>query len=258
MNYQKASWVLVALLLPGGLGCSLEEVDSDAIRTKGIYAEMLAIAPGDGQTLVRVNLAVGGSSGTRVRLVGDDTLVAEAGDDEEELGRRGSGQYEVSLVDEASREITVRLERGAEDDAAQGTALLPEPFGMRLETAAAGGINRSTPAIVSWQDPSPDDSRLDWSVEGDCIWPDSGVTPDDGVMTLQTESVQIRPTQVGEECEVRLTLDRVIQGEVDSLFVPGSSLRAIQRRAVTFISKPAVGEKNGPAAAGGTGTATQE
>jgi hypothetical protein len=258
LNHQKASCVLALVLLPAGLGCSLEEVDSDAIRTKGIYAEMLAIAPGDGQTLVRVNLTVGGNSGTRVHLTGNDTLVAEAGDDVQELGRRGSGQYEVSLVGEASRDITVRLERGEEDDAAQGTAPLPEPFGMRLETASAGGINRSTPAIVSWQDPSLDDASLDWSLDGDCIWPDSGVTPDDGVMTLQTDSVQVRPTHVGEECEVRLTLDRVIQGEVDSLFVPGSSFRAIQRRAVTFVSTPAVGEKNGPAAAVGTGTATQE
>jgi len=246
------------VLLSGGLGCTLEEVDSDAIRTKGIYAEMLAIAPGDGQTLVRANLTVGGSSGTRVRLAGEDTLVAEAGDDVQDLWRRGRGQYEVSLAEEGSREVTVRLERGEEDDAAQGTALLPEPFGMQLETAAGGGINRSTPAIVSWQDPSPDDAHLDWSVDGDCIWADSGITPDDGVMTLLTDNVQVRPTQVGEECEVRLTLDRVSVGEVDPLFVPGSSFRAIQRRSVTFISTPAAGEKNGPEAASGTGAAVQE
>jgi hypothetical protein len=39
--------------------CTLEEVNSDAIRTKGMYAEMLAIAPGraDGGA---VNLTVGG------------------------------------------------------------------------------------------------------------------------------------------------------------------------------------------------------
>jgi hypothetical protein len=258
LKYQKASWLLTAVLLSGGLGCTLEEVGSDAIRTKGIYAEMLAIAPGDGQTIVRANLTVGGSSGTRVRLAGEDRLVAEAADDVQELWRRGRGQYEVSLVDEASREVTVRLERGEEDDAAQGSALLPEPFGMQLETAAAGGINRSTPAIVSWQDPGPDDSRLDWSVDGDCIWPDSGVTPDDGVMTLLTDSVQVRPTQVGAECEVRLTLDRVNVGEVDALFVPGSSFRAIQRRSVSFISTPAVGEKNGPDAASVSAAATRE
>jgi hypothetical protein len=258
LNYQTGLFALAAVLLSGGVGCTLEDVDSDAIRTKGMYAEMLAIAPGDGQTLVRVNLTVGGSSGTHVQLVGDDTLVAEAGDDVEELGRRGHGRYEVSLVGEASRPITVRLERGEEDDAAQGTALLPEPFGMRLETASAGGINRSTPAIVSWQDPAADDSSLEWSVDGDCIWQDSGITPDDGVMTLQPESVQVRPTQVGEECQVRLTLDRVLRGDVDPLFVPGSSFRAVQRRSLTFVSTPAVGEKNGPQAAAGTGTTMQE
>jgi hypothetical protein len=37
-----------------------------------------------------------------------------------------------------------------------------------------------------------------------------------------------------------------VKNDVDPQFVPGSSLRAIQRRAVDFVSTPAVGEKNGP------------
>lgn len=250
MNYQKGCVGLVAVTLAGGIGCTLEEVNSDAIRTKGLYAEMLAIAPGTipGQTLVRVNLTVGGASGTRVHLVGDDVLVAEADDAQAELERRGRGRYEATLDGESSREFTVRLERGAEDDAAQGTARLPDPFVMQLETPTAGGINRSSALIVSWQDPSAEDTNMEWSVEGDCIWSDSGVTPDDGVMTLSPEHLKVKSTQEGEECAVRLTFDRATTSDVDPVFVPGSHFRAVQRRAVTFVSTPGVGEKNGPEA----------
>jgi hypothetical protein len=122
-------------------------------------------------------------------------------------------------------------------------AVLPEPFAMQLETDGTAGIDRASSVIVSWQNPSPaEDAQLSWSVEGDCIWPESGVTPDDGVMTLSPERVRVRPTQRGEECAVRLTLDRESGGEVDPTFVPGSSFRAIQRRAITFVSTPTAEE----------------
>jgi hypothetical protein len=209
-------------------------------------AETLAISPGHGEPRVRVNLTVGGASGTRVELVGDDSLVAEAGDESVTLGRTGRGRYQETLPGESSREITIRLERGPDDATAQGSAVLPEPYALRVESDVSSGANRSTPVIIGWDPPGAEGATLEWSVEGDCIWSDSGNTPDDGVMTLQPEHVRVRPTQVGEECKVLVTLDRSVKTDVDPQFVPGSSLRAIQRRAVDFVSTPAAGEKNGP------------
>jgi hypothetical protein len=250
LNYQKVWGGIAAVSLACGIGCTLEEVDSDAIRTKGLYVEMLAIAPGSGDTVVRVDLTVGGNSGTRVQLVGQDALVAEPDEDARvALVRRARGRYEQTLAGESTREITVRLERGAEDAPAEGTASLPAPFAMQLESPTSSGVDRSTALIVGWQDPGAEGTEMEWSVEGDCIWSDSGVTPDDGVMTLAPEHVRVKSTQVGEECRVRLTLDRATQSGVDPLFVPGSHFRAVQRRAVTFVSTPGVGEKNGPEAA---------
>ena len=251
MNHRKgplglAAVPFAAILLSTALGCTLEEVNSDAIRTNGMFAEMLAISLGKGDTLVRVNLTVGGASGTRIELTGDDVLVADAGDDFVTLGRIGRGRYEETLPGESSREITVRLERGPEDTTVQGSAVLPEPYVLRVETDVSAGASRSTPVIVSWEPPGAEGDTVEWSVEGDCIWSDSGITPDDGVMTLQPEHVRVRPTQVGEDCEVIVTLDRSVKNDVDPQLIPGSSLRAIQRRAVDFVSTPAAGEKNGP------------
>jgi hypothetical protein len=252
LNHQKgppglAVVPFAAFLLSTALGCTLDDVNSDAIRTNGMFAEMLAISPGKGDTLVRVNLTVGGASGTRVELTGDDRLVAEADDHSVTLGRSGRGRYEETLSGESSREITVRLERGADDATAQGSVVLPEPYALQLETDVSGGLNRSTPVIVSWDPPGVDEQTVVWSLDGDCVWSDSGITPDDGVMTLQAEHVRVRPTQVGEECQVSITIDRSVENDVDPQFVPGSSLRGIQRRSVHFVSTPAVGEKNGPA-----------
>ena len=235
-----------AVLLSTALGCTLNDVDSDAIRSNGMFAEMLAIAPGSGDTLVRVNLTVGGASGTRVELVGEDALVAEAGVDSVTLGRTGRGRYQETLPGEAAREIKVRLDRGPQDEVVEGSVVLPEPYALQLGTEVEQGVSRSPPVIVSWDPPGAEGETVEWSVAGDCIWSDSGVTPDDGVMTIQPEHIRVSPTQVGEDCLVRVTLDRSVKHSLDAVFVPGSSLRAIQRRAVRFSSTPAPGEKNGP------------
>ena len=61
------------------LACSDESVESEDIRTTGIYPEIQVTATGNGSSLVRVRLKVGGSdSNTYLNLTGDDTLSASA------------------------------------------------------------------------------------------------------------------------------------------------------------------------------------
>jgi hypothetical protein len=222
-------------------GCSLEDVDSDAIRTQGIYADILALAPGDGSTLVRVKLTVGGDGGTNVTLVGSDSLEASIGELSQALGRSGRGRYEQRIPGDSASEVTVRLLRGADDAPASASASLPEPFVMTLETDDSAGVTRSTPVVVAWT-PAVGGRAIEWSVAGDCIWSESGITPDDGQLTLAPESFEVRGTRAGEECLVQLTLDRSNEGTVDPVLVPGSNFQAVQRRGVSFVSTPATGE----------------
>lgn len=243
----------MALLALGALvssGCSLEDVDSDAIRTQGMFADILAISPGNGSTLVRVQLTVGGDDGTNVTLVGDDRLDATVGEVSAQLRRNGRGRYEERIDGDAANDVTVRLSRGPDDEPATATARLPEPFSMVLESDATEGISRAVPVIVSWSPPAAG-GTVRWSVEGDCIWSESGDTPDDGSLTLQPENLRVRGTRVGEECAVELRLERSNTGEVDPILVPGSKFRAVQLRGVAFVSTPAVDESyNGSADAG--------
>ena len=223
-----------------GSGCSLEDVDSDAIRTQGMYADILALAPGDGTTLVRVKLTVGGDGGTNITLVGNDSLEASIGELSQALRRSGRGRYEQQIDGDSASEVTVRLLRGADDSPASASARLPEPFVMTLETDDSAGISRSDPVVVAWT-PAVG-GQIEWSVTGDCIWSASGITPDDGQMTLEPENLEVRGTRAGQDCAVQLTLDRSNQGTVDPVLVPGSKFQAVQRRGVSFVSTAAPGE----------------
>ncbi len=239
MRYQLGLWGLSYAILASG--CSLEDVDSDAIRTQGIFADILALAPGDGSTLVRVQLTVGGDDGTNVTLVGDDRLEAQVGEITERLGRSGRGRYEQRISGDSPSEVSLRLLRGEENDPASASAQLPEGFMIALDTDSAAGISRGTPVIVSWT-PPVSGGLIGWEVEGSCIWTESGQTPDDGSLTLAATTFRVRATQIGEDCEVQVTLDRQNDGVVDGVLIPGSRFRAIQRRRLSFASTPAAAE----------------
>jgi len=202
-----------------------------------MFADMLALAPGDGTTLVRVHLTVGGASGTNVTLVNDDRLEATFREVSAVLERAGRGRYQTQLEGDAAGEVNVWLSRGPEDTAAGGTAELPEPFITVLETDARAGIERGSDVEVSWA-PSVPGGSLRWTVEGRCLWTRSGSTPDDGSLTLGPESFDVRATRAGEECDVAVTLERASEYAVDSDWLPGSSFRAVQRRGVSFVSVP--------------------
>jgi len=222
----------------GAGGCGADEVDSDAIRTQGMFADMLALAPGDGTTLVRVQLTVGGENGTNVALVGDDRLEASFAAASETLVRSGRGSYERQMAADSAGDVSVQLLRGPDDASASGRAWLPEPFVAALETDASGGIGRDAGVVISWS-PAVPGASLTWTLDGRCLWAESGSTADDGAFRLGREHFRVRGTRSGDDCEVEVRLDREGPGGVDPQWIPGSRFRAIQRRAVRFVSTPA-------------------
>jgi hypothetical protein len=226
------------LLVPSAIGCAAQDVDSDAIRTQGMFADMLALAPGDGSTLVRVQLAVGGENGTPVTLVADDRLEASFAEATEALVRSGRGRYERQMAADASGDVSVQLLRGPDAANAGGLAWLPEPFVAALETDASVGVSRDVGVDVSWS-PAVPGASLRWTLTGRCLWTESGSTADDGAFRLEPELFRVRGTQRDERCEAELRLDREGPGDVDPVWIPGSRFRAIQRRAVRFPSLPA-------------------
>jgi hypothetical protein len=255
----QALWIGAALTgAAGDFGCGVSPVRSDQIRTEGFFVDVQALAVGDGTTLVQVGITVAGANGTEVDLAGDDSLIADADGISYPLVQTGHGLYADQLDGDAARLITVRLERAANAQPGSSSAELPAPFALQIDNATSEGIDRSTALLVHWTGAGDPDlePEITWSLAGSCIWPDSGTMPDDGVTTLSAEHLRVRPTERGRNCEVELALDREQQGDVDPVFVPGSSFRATQHRSVTFTSLAGVGEPGGyahPTPPGDTG-----
>jgi hypothetical protein len=110
--------------------------------------------------------------------------------------------------------------------------------------------------VVSWT-PSVPGSDLRWTVEGPCLWAHYGSTLDDGSLTLGAESFEVRPLRVGEDCDVDITLDRARERAVDPDWIPGSTFRAVQRRAVRFVSTSQPSERGEPASRAETAEASR-
>jgi hypothetical protein len=235
VRYQLGLWGLSCGLLANA--CSLEDVDSDSIRTQGMFADMLALAPGNGTTIAQARLTVGGEGGTSILLAGEDRLEALYGELSAPLRRSGNGRYEAELDGDQAGPISIELGRGPGDASAGGGGELPEPFAVDLARGDRDGIDRGSEVAMTWT-PALFGGVMRWSVEGHCIWSASGETPDDGDLVLGPESFRVLTTRAGEDCQVDITLERENVGTVDGVWIPRSRFRAIQRRVVRFVSTP--------------------
>lgn len=248
-------WKL-GLLMTGAffsLACS-EDVDSEAIRTEGMYAHYEALAVGDGSTELSCSLRVGGNNGTFVELTGDDQLTAITAEETRVLSKRSNGNrhfYETELDSDAGGlVIQVSFTRGdMDDDAAESFVSLPEPFVPTLAEDMPREVQRGGDVMITWDNEGP--GEMEWSLNGDCVFLDTGSTSDDGTLTIAEDDIKVTGTDEGESCEVEVTLERINRGSTDPNFEEGGRFVATQQRVVTFTSTPAPEELE--SGAGGSG-----
>lgn len=229
------------------LGCA-EDVGSENVRTGGLYAKYEALCSGNGTTEVEGQLRVGGKNGTWVQLNNGETLVASTPDDSVTLEHEERGDkhfYLGNLNGEESVNINVALNRTEEDvDAPDSNVLLPEPFAADFDEFDQDDlIPRGNDIVVIWSNEASGD--MNWEISGSCIWTESGSTNDDGALTIKAEDVRVQDLDIGEDCEVTVTLERINEGDVDSEFGEGGEIVGIQRRAISYISTPAEDEVGG-------------
>lgn len=228
---------LIALVLiasvPGLVACT-EDVNSNDIKTHGMYAGIRAVAHGDGTADVTVDLRVGGNSGTVVDLVAGDQLVATSNGTSTVLAHKGN-DYQARIPSVVGgTEIQVAFERGQDDVSAPNSlVVLPEDYNITAPTADAS-VSRATEVAVSWSPTSSD--GMSWDVDGDCIFADSG-NLSGGASSV---AVKLDPTTTDQNnsCTVTFCLNRTRAGQVDSAFGEGGKFEAVQRRCVKFTSTP--------------------
>jgi hypothetical protein len=217
-------------------GCT-ESVESNDVRTSGIYPEIAVTATGSGSSTVRVRLKVGGSnSNTFLDLTGDDKLTATVGDDTKVLDGSGDTYTATFPTDAEGTKFTIAFARGTgDDDAPASTVTMPAPFDLMLGATTAG--RGADDLEVTW-DPPVSGAQASWKLSGECIKLDSGSTPDDGAYTLEAGTIETFESDMDKSCTATFEMTRSRNGSVDPAFTEGGSVVARHARSQGFTSTP--------------------
>lgn len=244
---------LLGLMALGFLGCNNEKVESEDIRTSGIYAVFGVLATGNGKATASAELRVGGDSGTIVELTGEDKLTCtatapEADPNAKTLAKDGNA-YQATFSGEAGdTEFLFALSRGDEDEGAPNSSVtMPDPFAIAGVTATEA-VSRATALTVTWDASATKDSTK-WTLNGSCLFETHGSVADDGSLTLEGDDYNPTPSAEdavkdekddSENCTATLCIEKKRKGSLDPAFAEeeGGEIYAVQRRCVKFVSTP--------------------
>ncbi len=133
-----------------------ESVDSDDIRTSGLYANINVVANGDGNTRVKTRLTVGGVfSNTNLELEKGDQLVASASGGSSIIMREdkellGGVEYKATLLfDTENPQINVAFNRPSGISAPESYVVLPAPI-VFVTPQVGQTFKRSDNIKLSW------------------------------------------------------------------------------------------------------------
>jgi hypothetical protein len=230
---------LLPLMFATATACTTTE--SDNILTRGMYASMSATADGTGSTVVSASLYLGPPSDlVFIDLVAGDQLIAHH-------GSQGKVMSELILlnivthsatfpVDQADARFDVEFRRDVDPGAPSSTATLPAPFTLGTVPAS---VSRGAAFGVNWTGTASADP-MRWSADGSCIEVAGGpIAGDPGSVTMPAGTFRKRAgTNVADSCEVKVTITRERDGDLDRAFGEGGTIKGIQTRSVTFTSTP--------------------
>lgn len=236
MPMTRAVLITLALSLSG---CSCETVMSKDVRTSGLYANLTADAPGDGQVFVKATLALGAGSLTSLELSEGDALLATVGSTARAMSRRSlfnATWYEASFDgDAAGTLVKVSFSRQIDTSAPESVIHLPTPFTFTAPTAGQS-FPRTAGLTVTWSNSGQGDP-LRLRANGTCIQSvDLELTTDPGSQAL----VAFQPSSGNEakSCEVSLKMVRRRTGGVDPAYGKGGTFEATATRTLTITSTP--------------------
>jgi hypothetical protein len=218
------------------------QVDSKDVNSSGVYAELNVTASGDGTSLAKAALKVGGGlSNTFLSPSAGDTLTATSGGAMRALERRdvaGALSYEATFpTDAAGTSFVFDFTRAMGASAPGSEVTLPAPFTISEPTATAT-ISRAAPLRVAWT-PAGTSDRMRWTLVGECIVPGAGdISGDPGSFVIDANRVLALDPKAGTTCPVTVEVVRTRAGRLSTGYGKGGTIQAHQRRTVTFRSAP--------------------
>jgi hypothetical protein len=227
-------WATLMLAL-GAVACS-EDVDSTDVKTSGVYAEMSVVATGNGQSKLTVDLRVGGvSSNTHLDVKGTDSLTATDGTTTKTLSQSGNVYTATFDVEAAGTQFTVNFNRPDDKSAPNSSVTLPAPFAV-AGLVANSTVSRAQGFTATWT-ASTDPMR--WTLDGDCIFPDSdSMSADAGQIAITPSNFDVTSGNEQTTCPAKFCLERTRTGTIDPAFGEGGVITATQQRCVNFSSAP--------------------
>lgn len=227
------------VLLFGTAACQTTE--SDNILTRGMYASIEARSDGNGSTTVSTSLYLGPPSDLIfIDLVAGDQLVAHNRDQSKvmtEIIILNIVNHTATFpTDVEGEEFEVEFRRQVDPGAPSSLVTLPGPFTL---DGVPASVSRNVAFGVSWTGSSGQTDRMKWSASGSCIESASGtITGDPGSVTMPAGTFRKQPGQnIPDSCEVRVTVTRERDGDLDRAY-EGGSVTGTQTRSVTFTSTP--------------------
>ncbi|HWU88721.1 MAG TPA: hypothetical protein VN253_15750 [Kofleriaceae bacterium] len=229
---------LFTLLVAGATACKTTQ--SEDILTRGMYAAVSASADGTGSTTVSATLYLGPPSDLIfVDLAGGDQLIAHHGNESKPMSEQIIlnivSHYATFAADGEGEGFEVELRREVDEGAPSTRVTLPAPFTLGTIPPT---VSRGAAFGVTWTGSSTD--RMRWSADGACIESASGaIDGGAGSVTMPAGTFRKVPgNNVADSCQVKVTITRERDGELDRAYGKGGTAAGVQTRSVTFTSMP--------------------
>jgi hypothetical protein len=235
-----------AALLPLLALAACESVDSEAIRTDAMYADITVETDGAGTATVGATLRVGGpTSNTFVELAGGDRLSVKAGEQAVDLTEQSFWElhsYSADLpIDAEDTEYVIAFERSIDTSAPASSVTMPAPFDVVAPEGPEGGdtFSREADAITITWDPAEGGDDMVIEVESDCTVHETfALQGDPGTVTLEPGDLMTWDSMADTTCAAELHVLRMRAGQLDTAYGEGGTIRAVQRRVVEVRLAP--------------------
>ena len=233
---------LFGLLFATATAAGCKTTDSDGILTRGMYAQISATADGAGNTSVGATLFLGPPSDLIfVDLEGDDQLIVHHGSESKVMSEQNIlGIISHTAVFASDREndaFEVEFRRQVDAGAPSSSVTLPAPFTLGTVPAS---VSRVDAFGVNWTGTGTSTDRMRWTAEGSCIQSVSGtISGDPGSVTMPAGTFKkLTGQNIADTCQVKVTILRERDGQLDRAFGEGGVATGVQTRSVTFTSAP--------------------
>lgn len=235
-----------ATLLPLLALIACESVDSEAIRTDAMYADITVETDGAGTATVGTTLRVGGpTSNTFVELAGGDALRVKAGEQAADLTEQSFWEmhsYSADLpIDAEDTEYVIAFERSIDTSAPESMVSMPAPFDLIAPEAPEGGDTFSRdadPITITWEPAEGGDDMI-VEVESDCTVHETfALQGDPGTFTIEPGDLMTWDSMADTTCSAEIHVLRSRAGQLDAAYGEGGTIRAIQRRIVEVRLAP--------------------